>query len=147
MVYLLFWFRFSWIGIRNTALKGQSKEIFDPQFFHHSNWPGSLTNGLKCFQILFCFCRDIQIFTKLRAVSADTAQSQAQRSIILRGVKFRAVQYCAESSDFSVSFLKGQSSKIFELFFFIIRVCLGHWVMGWNIFKFGFVFAEIFEFF
>ena len=134
MVYLLFWFRFSWIRIRNTALKGQSKEIFDPQFFHHSNWPGSLTNGLKCFQISFCFCRDIQIFTKLRAVSycteSSTVQYHTARSQVPRSVKFRAVWYCSESSDFSVSFLKGQSSKIFELFFFIIRVCLGHWVMG-----------------
>ena len=41
----------------------------------------------------------------------------------------RAVSYYAESCDFSVSFLKGQSNEIFYLFF-IIRFCLGHSVMG-----------------
>ena len=37
--------------------------------------------------------------------------------------------------------LKGQSNEIF-----IIWTSLGHWPMGWNIFDFGQVFAELFKF-
>ena len=33
--------------MRGANLKGQYNEIFDPQFFHHSNRPVQLTNGLK----------------------------------------------------------------------------------------------------
>ena len=31
-------------------LKGQFDEIFNPHFFHNSNLPGLLTNGLKYFR-------------------------------------------------------------------------------------------------
>ena len=31
-----------------------------PSFFHHSNWSGPLTNGLKYFRIWLSFRRDIQ---------------------------------------------------------------------------------------
>ena len=34
-----------------ASLRGQSNEIFDLQFFHHSNQPGPLINGFK----YFCF--------------------------------------------------------------------------------------------
>ena len=69
-------------------------------FFHHSNRPGLLTNGLKQFGFLFRFRRDIRIFLKFRAVAYcaessfaqdDTSQSQVSCSIILLGIKFRAV--------------------------------------------------------
>ena len=36
-------------------LKGQSNEIFAPYFFHQTNRPGPLTNGLKYFRIWYCF--------------------------------------------------------------------------------------------
>ena len=70
-------------------------------FFHHLNQPGPLTNGLKEFCFWFRFSLDIWIFMKL----------------LLRGVKFCTLSYCAESFDFSVSYLKGQSNEIFDLFF------------------------------
>ena len=77
------------------------------RFFHHSNRSG--------FRLWFHFRRDIWIFR----ISAhyDTWRSQAPRSIILRRVKFRSVSYCADSCDFSVSFLKGPSNEIFYLLF------------------------------
>ena len=49
-------------------LKGQSKEIFDLQFFHHLNQPGPLTNGLKYFRIWLGFRWVIRIFMYLPGV-------------------------------------------------------------------------------
>ena len=50
-------------------LTGQSNEIFDLQFFfHHSNQPGPLTNGLKDFRIL--------VSKKTDSPQYDTAGSQ-----------------------------------------------------------------------
>ena len=43
--------------------------------------------------------------------------------------------------------LKGQSNDIFDPQFFIIWTGLCHWPIGLNIFVFGFVFVEKFEFF
>ena len=62
-------------------LKVQSHEIFYPHFFHHSNLPGSLTNGLKYFRFWLRFRRVIRIF----------------RGIILCRVNLPAVSYCKES--------------------------------------------------
>ena len=57
------------IPILNYNLKGQSNEIFDLQFFNHSNRPGPLTNGLKDFYFWFSFHRVIRIFLNLPGVS------------------------------------------------------------------------------
>ena len=58
------------------SLKGQSNEIFDPQFF--SPFVPAWTNGLKWFRFWFCFHWDIHIFTKFRAVSYCAESSSAQ---------------------------------------------------------------------
>ena len=74
-------------------------------FFHHSNQPGPLTNGLKYFRFWLRFRWDIRIFMNLRAVSYcaesvcpryDTAQGPSLCSVILRRVNIPAVWYCAE---------------------------------------------------
>ena len=57
------------------------RDFRPPSFFHHSNWSGPLTNGLKYFHFWFRFRRVIRV----------------PRSIILNGVRFRAESYCAES--------------------------------------------------
>ena len=92
------------------TLEGQSKEIFTSSFFHHLNQP-----GLKYFRFgQVCF-RDIRIWI---STQYDTPWCQCPHGMILRWVNLPAVSYCAESCDFSVSSLKGQSNKIFDLFFF-----------------------------
>ena len=48
-----------------VSLKGQSNKLFDPHFFHPSNLPGPLTNGLKYFRFWLRFSRVIWIFTGL----------------------------------------------------------------------------------
>ena len=65
-----------------------------------------------------------------------TAWSQVPRSIILHGVMWL----------FHILF-KGTVKRDFLPVFFIIRVCLGHWIMDLNIFVFGSVFDKIFQFF
>ena len=122
------------------TLEGQSKEIFTSSFFHHLNQPGQVINGLKYFRFgQVCF-RDIRIWI---STQYDTPWCQCPHGMILRWVNLPAVSYCAESCDFSVSSLKGQSNKIFDLFFFIIRACLGHWVMGLNILYFWLRFCRV----
>ena len=83
-----------------SPLKGQSNEIFDTQFFSSFQPAWATYQWVKI--ISFSFSRDIRIFSK-----------------------FRAVSYCADSSDFSVSFLKGQSNEIFFLFFH-------NWSLPWS---------------
>ena len=70
------------------------------------------------------------------SVQYDTARSQVPCSIILYRVKWL----------FRILF-KRTVKQDFLPVLFIIRVCPGHWGLGWNIFIFGFVFAEIFKFF
>jgi hypothetical protein len=43
----------------SMILKGQYHEIFYPQFFHQSNPPRPLTNGLKLFCIWLSIRRDV----------------------------------------------------------------------------------------
>ena len=109
----------------SISLKGQSNEIFDPQFFSSFEpaWPTDQWVKIVLFLVSFSL-RYSYFFevprsiilrrVKFRAVSYceesssaqyHTAQSQslkfvvkAPRSIILPGVKFRAVSNCAESS-------------------------------------------------
>ena len=77
----------SWlVGLIQILLKGQSNEIFDLQFFFIirtglSHWPIG-----KIFSFLVSFSSIYSYF------------SRAPRSMILRGVKLRALSYCAESS-------------------------------------------------
>ena len=52
--------------------------FYTPSFFHHSNRPVPLTNGLKCFRFWFHFRRDIRILVWKKLTP---------RSIILHGVK------------------------------------------------------------
>ena len=40
---------------RDYFFKGQSNEIFDPQYFHHSNQPGPQINGLNIFEFGLVF--------------------------------------------------------------------------------------------
>ena len=46
---------------KTLFLKKQSKKIFNLHFFHHSNQPRPLTNGLNYFRFWLCFRRVIQI--------------------------------------------------------------------------------------
>ena len=69
----LHWHRFS-------CLQGQSSEIFDHHFCHHSNLPGLLTNGLKYFRIWLRFRRVIQIFPNLPGVIRNTMGNQFFRT-------------------------------------------------------------------
>ena len=49
---------------------------------------------------------------------------------LTNGLKYFLFLYCRESCEFSRSYTKGHSNKIFDLqFFFIIRTCLGHWLI------------------
>ena len=50
-----------WIQIITMLFKGTVQRDFGPHFFHNSNQPGSLTNGLKYFRFWFRFRRDIRI--------------------------------------------------------------------------------------
>ena len=66
-------------GLKSSSLKGQSNEIFDPQFFSSFEpvWgdSGPLTNGLKYFRFWLCFRR---IFPEFLAVSYCVESSSAQ---------------------------------------------------------------------
>ena len=70
--------RVSQFSLNCHQLKGQSNEILDPHFFHNSNQPGSLTNGLKYFRFWFRFRRDIRILV---------SKKLTPRGMIPRGVK------------------------------------------------------------
>ena len=68
------------------GLKGQSNEIFDPQF-------------LSSFEPAWAFDQWVKIFSFLVSFSPRYSSfSEVPRSIILRRVKFCVVSYCAESS-------------------------------------------------
>ena len=97
------------------TLKGQSNEIFDPQFFSSFEPAWATDQWVKTVWFLVSFSPRYSYF------------SWVPRSMILRRVKFRAVSYCAKSCDFSVSFRIKQD---FLHVFYIIRVCLCHLVMG-----------------
>ena len=72
---------------KKTHLKGQSNEILDPHFFHNSNQPGSLTNGLKYFRFWFRIRRDIRVLV---------SKKLTPRGMIPRGVKKNLIleQWC-----------------------------------------------------
>ena len=97
------------LGFARYTLKGQFNEIFYPQFFHHSNRPGPLTNGLKYFRFWFRFRQDIHIFSEFRAVSycaeSSFPQDQTVRSKVLH------MPYCAESSSVQYHTAWSQSLK------------------------------------
>ena len=67
-------------------LKGQSNEIFDPQYFSSFEPAWATDQWVKTVWFLVSFSPRYSYF------------SWVLRSIILRWVKFRAVWYCAESS-------------------------------------------------
>ena len=68
-----------------NLLKGQSNEIFDPQFFSLSEPAWATDQWVKYFRILFRFPKIFKCFRS--SAQYYTALSQVPRSIILRGVK------------------------------------------------------------
>ena len=97
-----------------VVLKGQSNEIYDLQLFSSFEPAWATDQWVKIVSFLVSFSPRYLNFY------------ETPRSIILRGVKFRAVSYCLESCDFLVSYLIGHSKKITSSFFLIIRTSLGH---------------------
>ena len=83
-------------------IKGTVHRDFRLSFFHHSNLPGSLTNGLKYFRFWSRFRRVVQIF----------------QGIILRWGSLPAVWYRGESCDFSGSYLRETFQRDFRPPFF-----------------------------
>ena len=106
--------------------KGQSNEIFDLHFFHNSNLPGPLTNGLKYSQFCLRIHRVIRIFQSPRGMiplspgydtppgesiflgydtpvsqslrgTYDTPVSQSPQGIIPRRVNLPGVSYPGKS--------------------------------------------------
>ena len=88
-----------------TSLKGQSNEIFTLQFFSSFEPAWAKDLRVKIFSILVNFSPIYSNF------------SESPRGMILRRVNLPGVSYPGESNDFSRSYLKGQSNKIFDMFF------------------------------
>ena len=83
-----------------VMLKGQSSEIFDLQFF-------------SSFEPALATDQWVKIFSTLVKLSPSYSNFyETPRAMILRRVNLPG-----ESNDFSRSYLKGQSNKIFDLFF------------------------------
>ena len=91
------------------------RDFRPPCFFIIRTGLGHWLMGYNSFVFGLDFAEIFKFFRS--SAQYHTALSQVPRSIILRWVKFCAISYCAESSDVSVSFLRGQSSLIFDLFF------------------------------
>ena len=123
-----------WVTRGRVTLKGQSNEICYSHFFHHLNLLGPLTNRLKHFRFWLRFRRVIQIFLILPGVSYPGEP-------ISSGYHTRRVIWLFWF------LIKGSVQQNVQPVFFIIQGCLGHWVMGQNIFYFGYDFSEFFEFF
>jgi hypothetical protein len=68
--------RFPNILSSNNSLKGESQEIFDPQFFSPINC--SLIIILKYFRIWFLFCRDIREYMYVDS-ALHIAQSRQEK--------------------------------------------------------------------
>ena len=88
-----------------VSLKGQSNEIFDLQFFSSFEPAWAKDLWVKIFSILVKFSLSYSNF------------SESPRGMILRRVNLPGVSYPGKSNDFSRSYLKGQSNKIFGMFF------------------------------
>ena len=86
-------------------LKGQSNEIFDLQFFSSFEAALATDQWVNIFSILVKNSQSYSNFYEL------------PRGMILRRANLPGVSYPCESNDFSRSYLKGQSNKIFDLFF------------------------------
>ena len=87
------------------TLKGQSNEIFDPQFF-------------SSFEPTWATDQWVKIFCFLVSVSPRYSSfTEVPSSMILHRVKFCAVSYCTESCDFSVSFLRDSTTRFSSCFF------------------------------
>ena len=89
----------------SLILKGQSNEIFDLQFFSSIEPAWYTDQWFKIFSILVKFSPSYSNFY------------ESPRGMILRRVNLPGVSYPGESNYFSRSYLKGQSNKIFYLFF------------------------------
>ena len=117
----------------SSLFKRQCYEIFDPHF--SSLEPAKATEQwVKIFSILGYF------------LGYHTPKSQSPRSIILSRVNLTAVSYCAESSGFSGSYLKGQSTDIFDLFFYNTSLP-GPLSNGLKYFRFRLVFRRVIQIF
>ena len=95
-----------WNPWKAIMLRDHIWEILDPHFFHISNQPGPLTDQrVIIFLFLVSFLPSYSNFY------------ESPRGMILRRVNLPGVSYPGESNDFSRSYLKGQSNKIFDMFF------------------------------
>ena len=86
------------------TLRDSPTRFLTSSFFHHLNQPRPLTNGLK-YSILVMFSPSYSNFF------------ESPRGMILRRVNLPGVKYPGEKYDFSISYLKGQSNEIFDMFF------------------------------
>ena len=84
------------LGLKGTV----QRDCLTTFFFHHSNLPGPLINGLTYFWFWLRFPGDFQKFWNLlhwNLPQYHTAQSQSPCSIILPGVNLPAVSYYGKS--------------------------------------------------
>ena len=83
-----------------SNIKGTVQQDFRTSFFHNSNLPGPLTNGLKYFRFWLRIRRVIQIFRNLRwdnLPEYHTPVSPSPRGFIPRGVNLPRVCDSRES--------------------------------------------------
>ena len=112
--------------VKNATLKRTVQRDFWPPFFHHLNLPRPLIHT-----------KQVKTFSNLVKISPSYSNfSEFSRGIIPWRViwLFRIL-------------IKGSVQQNVQPVFFIIQGCLGHWVMGKNIFDFGYEFAQLFNFF
>ena len=109
----------------DLEFKGTVQRDFRPPVFSSFQPAWDTDQWVKIVLFWFCFWLDIQIYSKFRTVSNG-----------MRRVKW-----------LSCILFKGTVKQDFFPVFFIIWVCLGHKVMGLNIFNFCQDFAELFDFF
>ena len=91
--------------IKYHILKGTVQRDFRPPFFPSFEPAWATDQWVKIFLILVKFSPSYSNFY------------ESPRGMILRRVNLPGVSYPGESNDFSRSYLKGQSNKIFDLLF------------------------------
>ena len=130
--------------ILNIRLKGQSNEIIDLQFFSPFELAWTPDQWVKIFSILVKISPSYSICITLRGVW-NCAGYDTARGMILRGVNLPGVSYCRKSCDFSGSYLKGHSNKIFDLQFLSFEP--GPLVNGLKYFRFWLRFRPVIQIF
>ena len=124
------------------SLKGRSNKIFDLQFFHHSNQPWLLTNGLKYFWLWLRIRRVIRILSLkiwLPGVSYPgesdspwyhTPVCQSPWGIIPQRVNLPGVSYPCESISPGYDTPASQSPQgiiPLRVTFFDTKFLISHW--------------------